>query len=144
MDTTICVDEDVFCEIKYFADLHGCSMSEIIKKLLYFVCTIDGNIVIRNKLVEYQNHIQVGGYKVFHYILSDKENEMFSSARQRLKISVSKLLLAGFLLFFKKMIKMYEKNGKNEIINLNNYSYLVEKLYYTIENYVKIFEIKLE
>lgn len=128
-ETTLYINNKVKEEIKKAAEQSGKSECFLIKEILKKVIFISKNSEIRNRLTSYQdkNNQQ---YEHFRYRLNDDEHKEFNNARQRLNISISKLLFIGFILFFKKIIKKYlkkcsEKKWYNYTTINSLYKYLV-------------------
>ncbi|MBN1500628.1 MAG: hypothetical protein JW982_10750 [Spirochaetes bacterium] len=125
-ETTIYLDLSVYSMIQNFSVERDISICKVIKLLLTQVCNIDNKVIITGKLTEYQNHQPEVDYRIFRYRLSEDEHKLFSSARHRLELSISKLLLIGFLMFFDNIFNINDDKQKY------NYTIFKKKLYYEV------------
>ncbi|MBN1498882.1 MAG: hypothetical protein JW982_01890 [Spirochaetes bacterium] len=146
MNTSAYVDIVFYEEIVIAAQKFNLSMSGIFKDLMCIVLkeAIPGRIT--GKLTEYQNHV-TAGWETLHYSLDSREVEIYSGSRQKLKISISKLAFIGFILFWKKLIKKYEKErGYQKTENIfSSYDKYIKKMGFLKPVFIKRLKlVKLE
>lgn len=144
LETSICIDENVKNEILKFSEKSGKSACYLVNNLIKKAIRINDNIVINNKLVEYQESSPSFCKQVFRYRVTSSEHKYYNAARARMEISISKLLLVGFLLFFKELVSTLKKCKTK--IQWYNYTAIQILLFPTIEEFIKSigYEVKKE
>lgn len=154
MNTSISVNSDIFKFISEFSDNYNISRSVIVKTLLI---TIIGKIhagKVKFRLTEYSDNFSCSKSKILHYSISEVLYVLSVQTRIDLRISVSKLVCASFLLFWDivvaELLGKEEKQDKIEIWNmfLDSYEEFMKNsvsLYFYFAKRLKInllFEIK--
>ncbi len=97
---------------------------------------------VKGILTEYQDHCPEK-WETVYYTLDEEEIEIYSSARQKYKISISKLAFIGFLLFWRLLIQKYSETlfTNNQKIELSLINY--EQYKTILNNFVKYFQKRL-
>lgn len=123
-ETSLNIDTNIKDLISQAAEFSGKSSSFLAKKLIKMAYSANNEIILKNKLIEYQDKSSSNKFTILRYRLNEDDRIEFSSARVRLCISISKLLLVGFFLFFRKLINKYIKkiNKEKEKKTLYNYT----------------------
>ncbi len=111
-ESSLNIDADVKSIITNYSAISRISMSTIVKLLLKKVDKKYRKNPFMPGLIQYQRHTPDNGFEKLHYLLDRKEKDQFELMRARYKISISYLVLIGFLLFFDDLV--------NELSNLNN------------------------
>lgn len=140
--TTANVDIFIYQKINDFVYDNNLKFSKIITDIILLTIELLGKKNNRcEKLSEYQNHESTGWEKA-HYELDGKQVDIVLSARFRLRISISKLLYIGVLLFWREIVKMIlgEDEGMNEVI-LDSYPKIFQIYKNNIEDLKKRFKI---
>ncbi len=140
--TSANLDGDFYDDLKELSELFSIHESTIFKDLIeiteqHFKCNH-----VYNQLTEYQNHSPERWEKL-HYSLDQSEIEKIGKARQKYKISISKLAFIGFLLFWELLIFIYKERLKKSIdINfLDSYQEKREKFKKHIPYFLNRFNI---
>ena len=133
-ETSLSIDVEIKHQIFLASELTQVSMCKVAKKLIRYGVTIHNKTVFKNSLTEYQRIFHSSCTRL-HYRVTNEEHDFFTFSRYFLNTSVSKLLLVGFLLFFKKLINKLIKN-KEEIFDFYNYSTLQEKYATSINQFL--------
>lgn len=133
-ETSLSINNSIKNEILIASTITNKSACSITKKLIRKAININNVIVIKGQLTEYQENFEDSKLDIFRYRLSEEEHFLFSKARQQLNISISKLLLVGFLLFFDRIICKCKKEKKEKM--WDNYTVLRQTLYFTIESFL--------
>ncbi|MBN1501107.1 MAG: hypothetical protein JW982_13180 [Spirochaetes bacterium] len=95
MNTSLNIDKNFHDEVKSTAVKFSKPGSAIIKDLLVLTINNVNCNHYRGKLTEYQDH-QSCGWETLYYIVDENEVEMLGIARQKYKVSISKLAFIGF------------------------------------------------
>lgn len=134
-ETSLCINTDIKKELFIASQQINRSMCCIAKDLIKLVLNNCSDTVIEDKLIEYQERHLYKNLEIFRYRLSENEYVSFISARCRLRYSVSKLLLIGFLLFFKKYLLKFLNKEQLFFIN-NNYTRIYKDYAICIQNFL--------
>ena len=137
--TTMNLDKAVCQEINKAAEFYDVTRIYLVKKIIKKIDIFYNKIHIWGKLKMYQDHSPDKGWKCFHYQLSNEECDLFANVSHRLKISISKLILIGFVLFFKQILRKLEKRNNSEKI-IYSYTLLNYKYYYIVQKSVYYLE----
>ncbi len=142
LNTSANTDGMIYDAICFAAEKYNLSQSAIFKDLIMMMLSRACAGRITGRLTEYQNH-SPERWETLYYSLDDEQNEIFSAARQRYKISISKLAYVAFLFFWKDLIRKYEEFFKKEKCNedFNSYDRHVKNNQEFIENFKKRLEI---
>ncbi|MBN1499719.1 MAG: hypothetical protein JW982_06180 [Spirochaetes bacterium] len=127
--TSLNINRAIYKIIAESAEKYNVSICYIIRKLISKML-VNFDFALKQKtLTEYQCKYPECIYKRFHITFSENEIEANFKARLDYKISVSKILILGFILFFHEIIKELDGNEKIVIEYLNNYSKILKELY---------------
>lgn len=110
--TTLYINTEILECICNASRNYNISKSYLIKYLLNQTSLNYKSSNISQTLIKYQKCHSSTSFKLFHIAFSDDELNTFHNSRNSLKASVSLLLLIGFVLFFKKLLKKLNKNEK--------------------------------
>lgn len=141
--TSAYVDTKVAEEIKQFAEENNKKVNRVIIDLIKLTIKSMKLCNISDYLTEYQNH-KPNSWQRLNYYIENSDIDLIFKIRQHCKISISKLLFIGFLLFWNKLLKIYKKD-KTISNELNSYA-IIQFLYIEFINiYTKRFTfIQLE
>ena len=134
-ETSLSIFSSIKSEIRQLSLASGKSCNFICKHLISQVINCHNYASIQTGLIDYQKKFDTD-FKVLRYRLTDQEHISFHLARIRLKTSISKLLLIGFLLFFKKLVKKLTQKNKHKKFN-NNYTIIYQKAFYQLNDFLK-------
>ncbi len=134
MHTSANVDGNVFDEIGSAAIKFAYTESKIFKDAAKLGAQAIKCGLVIGRLTEYQDHCPERWEKL-DYSVSAEEIEFFTSARQKYKISVSKLAFIGFLFFWDVLMLKYADKLCRKVLKFELRSY---------EEYRKLFKEKME
>ncbi|MBN1499355.1 MAG: hypothetical protein JW982_04340, partial [Spirochaetes bacterium] len=120
--TSANMDGEVFDSINKTAAFYNIKSEKIFIDLITLLLNSANCSHILNLLTEYQDH-SPKNWETFYYSLDENEIEIFSKARQKYKISISKLAFMAFVVFWKSLLLRYSirlTNSKNEFLK-NSY-----------------------
>lgn len=117
--TTINVNSNIMDLIDNHCNSNNCAKSEFIKKALRIA--IKDHSDVSGGLTKYQSKDVNESWMIFHINFLKNECDEFLGARFRFRLSLSKLLLIGVIIFFKIM--------KCKTNNFDSYTFLVDKKY---------------
>ncbi|MBN1500348.1 MAG: hypothetical protein JW982_09335 [Spirochaetes bacterium] len=139
--TSANMDERFFVEIKNFSSRFNVLPETVFKDILLIVTEAAGCGRIIGVLTEYQDHVPEK-WLTFYYSLDANEIEQYSSARQKYKISISKLAFIGFVLFWKALLFRYSERLKIATIDIiyNSYGEYNKK----VQIYASKFRIRMK
>ncbi|MBN1499354.1 MAG: hypothetical protein JW982_04335 [Spirochaetes bacterium] len=141
MNTSAYVDGKFFDEIQKAAQEFNQSESKIFKDITEMAIYGIKSGQISGILTEYQDH-NPERWEILHYDLNSEEIELFSTTRQKYKISISKLAFAGFLLFWKILLLKYADKLEKKY-NIKNFcSY--DKFCYVYSELILYFKKRLK
>lgn len=120
-------------EIIKLSKVTGKSTCFIAKRLIELVIKEMDSDDCLDSLTEYQQSYKDEDLIILRYRLSKIEHDDFTFARHKFKISISKMLLIGFLLFFDKLVEKYCENKKKVKIIINNYTAIFAIYYFLIK-----------
>ncbi len=136
--TSANMDGDVFDNISDVSANFNISENTIFKDLIGLLINASKCELPIIRLTEYQDH-SPERWETFYYSLDNDELEIFSKARQKYKISISKIAFIAFVLFWEELIFIYtERLSKSkEIFFFNSYVEFLEKKKYMKKNLKK-------
>ncbi|MBN1501649.1 MAG: hypothetical protein JW982_15935 [Spirochaetes bacterium] len=140
MNTSANVDLKFFSEICRAADEFNLSVSAVFRDIASLTIHRIKSEKVTGMITEYQDK-NPGNWMTVHYSLHPDDIELFTIARQKYKISISKIAFIGFILFWHLLIEKYTNRDKNKSVStlnlksfLDNYeeykSNLIEKIEY--------------
>lgn len=142
MRTTLNADFAIIDKIIKCSKSYSISEEEIVKKCILKVCNYLINYK-RSCLREYQRHKPISGWVCYHYDLNEEENELFSKVSQQYKISISKMLFIGFILFFEGILSEFVE--EKIILKIKKELKKIFNGYYKYcEKYQNLFRIQIE
>lgn len=122
LHSTINIDFNILSEISSISDKHRVKTSHLVKTLIsqtiHFLKS-DGI----SGLCEYQAHLPDNGWKCFHYCLNELEADLYANARAKHKLSISKMVLIGFLFFLDEALKILKGDCGNTDMVIYSYTY---------------------
>ncbi len=140
VSTTIYINENLLNKFEVYSQRSGISVNSLIQQVLIKAIRKYEKKYREYRLTEYQKNS--GGYCFipYHVRFSEEDAEQFQFARYELKISVSKLVFLGFLLFIEDVLKSLIKGEKTcqEIYDsyynyFKNYNFLIENFNITLK-----------
>ena len=134
--TSLNSDSFVKMEIENFCKKYNYSKNLVIINLIKEVINNFNSGAIVTALTEYQDHKPVSWSKIDYY-LSSQDNEIFGQARQKYKLSISKMLFIGFMLFWKKFVYIFKERLKKTEISFGSYDEFRKKYFTLIEYFNK-------
>ncbi len=115
-------------DIDFACELNAASVKFQTSEMIIFKDIVDITIHEFNSgrvigiLTEYQDH-SPENWETLYYSLDAEQIERFSKARQKYKLSVSKIAFIGFLLFWKILLLKYIERLKMSNFKINFHSY---------------------
>ncbi|MBN1501508.1 MAG: hypothetical protein JW982_15215 [Spirochaetes bacterium] len=129
--TSMNIDGTILNSINDISKNYGISKSGLIKELLERVCMNYTECIAASGLTSYQRLGKDRNWKCFRIDLTEKDCLRFFKIRFKYRVSVSKLLLIGFVLFLDEVL---EKLKKNCVIKSK-----ISNSYTSIRKYFRIF-----
>lgn len=136
--TSANMDGSFFDSIIEKAELFKLTHQQIFKDLINLLLDSAGCEHVFNLLTEYQDHT-TDRWETFYYTLDDREIEVFSIARQKYKISISKLAFMAFVLFWDTLLLRYSMRltNKKTDYSQNSYTEITKKFQRYREKFIK-------
>ncbi len=140
--TSANMDGDFFDELNRVSDKFNISNEKIFKDLIDMISQSITCGLVKGMLTEYQDHCPER-WETLYYSLSDEEIENFTKARQKYKVSISKLAFMGFVLFWRLLLLRYSERLKTSNLkeDFNSYVQYFTKCKIYTENFKKRLEI---
>ncbi len=124
--TSANLDGDFYGELIDASNLFNIPESTIFKDLLDIVIKNNNCCHVYGLLTEYQNHAPETWEKL-NYSLTEDEIEVLGKAKQKYKMSISKLAFIGFILFWELLIYSYKIRLKMNTAKDYSCSYITIK-----------------
>ncbi len=142
LSTTMNINRKLFNQLAQISEKYNITIAALIKKILKHVFANLNGKKLRTDLTHYQKRRSGTKWKCFHIDFSENECMQNFSCRFKHRISLSHVLLVGFVLFIKDVIEELE-NGCSEINTEILISYTAYKadFYKLIEQELEIFKI---
>ncbi len=145
LSTSINVKKDFMSELREISEKYHISISELIKRILHHVYRHLNKKIIINELTHYQKKDRKKRWKCFRIDFSENECTLNFKVRCKYRISLSKLLFVGFILFIEDVIaEIASSNNESDDKILNSYTAIIEKYWPLIQKELRIFEIELK
>ncbi len=143
--TTINIHGIIFFLIEKICLELNISKSFLIKKIITYTCYKLNSAKYGRGLTCYQRKMGPRRWKCFHVEFSEQECKLFFECRAKFRISVSKLLLIGVILFLKEIIEelKLEKTKASEKI-FYSYTRIQIQFYKNIEKELWFFNFNRE
>ncbi len=123
--TTLNINRELFDLLDKISRELNISRAALIRELLKYTCKEMQYYKRMVGLTRYQKKAGKRGWKCFHIEFSEAECRLFFSCRFMYRISVSKLLLIGFVLFINDVTEALKAEKKN--ISVKDYdSYTID------------------
>ena len=108
MRSSLNVDISVFYSMNEISDHLNITMSDLAKEILFYTINTFNSEKTVGLLTEYQNH-NPDQWKCLDYNMNQYEADTFASARLKFRMSVSKILFIGFMLFGNIVVSLIKK-----------------------------------
>ncbi|MBN1498557.1 MAG: hypothetical protein JW982_00240 [Spirochaetes bacterium] len=141
--TSANMDGKFYDVINYTGCKFNISKEKIFKDLIKLLLKNAKCSAFTNILTEYQDH-SPDHWETFYYSLSPEEIETFSKARQKYKLSISKMAFIAFVLFWKKLLNKYENVTESfkKKVTFNSYDSYFNKIQRYAVKFKKRLDIK--
>ncbi|MBN1500259.1 MAG: hypothetical protein JW982_08890 [Spirochaetes bacterium] len=135
LNTSIYIDIELLERLTIFSAALKIQLNSLITQILLKTAAHYKYNYRENRLIEYQENTGNQNFIPIHVKFTEMENEIFQEARFNYKISISKLLFLGFLLFFNEIAKKFKDKKNNNKRFFYSYHKYIKKFYFLIENF---------
>lgn len=129
MRSTLNVDSSLFFYLMQQCENIDITLSDFAKEIISYTINSFNSGEVKGLLTEYQDH-NPDEWKNLDYNLNDEEARIFGNARLKYKISISKMLFVGFLLFGEIVLSKIKKRLMVEDEKEKPHSYEEVLLFY--------------
>lgn len=151
MNTSVNLHKNIAQEISMLSEKTNISKSEIVQTMIYFIIENIDPEDVKNRLIEYQDkdiYFDENGekktvYERVHFVVDSNLANIIEKNRYKKRISISKLVCACFLFFWKFIVVKYLGNENSDAVieYSRNYEHNHKKI---LEYYKKIFYYLIE
>ncbi len=140
LKTSANVDAEFYKELVKASKRFNKTEEQMLKELICLAIQAFRCGHVKGILTEYQDHSPESWEKLY-YSLDEEEIEIFGIARQKYKISVSKLAFIGFVLFWRLLLLKYEEKLDSIAVRYDFNSY--DKYCSILKKFKEYFLIRL-
>lgn len=127
MNTSVNLHRQISEKIQLLSNKSGISKSEIVQRLMFSILENIEELNYDNRLIEYQDKLKkvningqkCSAYERVHFSVDSELSDLMEEKRYYIRMSISKLVCAAFLFFWKRLVKLLL--GKLYDENLRNY-----------------------
>ena len=129
-ESTISIEFSIKENLTILSNVSGKSVCLLVKELIK-KAILSSHIVVQKSLTEYQVSDSRLNYVRFRYRFNEQERLLFFQARVDFCMSVSKLLLVGYILYYEKLLKKFTKQKVK-----HSYTIILKILANSVEKYI--------
>ncbi len=127
--TTLNIDPVLYEQLDKICENHGITHACLIKEILKCVCMNYDLSKYSFGLTRYQKRRKGCKWKCFRIDFSEEECRLFYGNRFKFRVSVSKMLYVGFVLFLKEALENIFKEDEDHAEKIfNSYTSLIKKM----------------
>ncbi len=145
--TSLNVSRNLNARLNEVSEKFNISKRMLVRKIfMYCHAHLDFSLLVTGELIAYQRKVPGDKWKCLRVDFSDTECDVYFEYKKMFRISLSKLLAVGFVLFFDLIIAELSGASEDKISDaewiLNTYTETKQILYAFVEDTFKYFNLK--